>query len=139
MNTFQTNINNLKKNKELMQLLKFGIVGVLNTAVDFLVFTIMVYMFNIKPNISQAFSYSAGTLNSFIFNKKWTFKSSETNNTKLQALRFMVINGISLALSSVAVSYLIEDMNINKLIAKIAVTLLTQVINYFGYKLIVFK
>jgi putative flippase GtrA len=132
-------IKNMRNNKEFIQLIKFGIVGISNTLVDFLVFTVMVYTFSIRADISQAFSYSAGTLNSFIFNKKWTFKANVGTNTKLQAIRFIIINGISLILSSVCVSYLIEDLSLNKLLAKIAVTLLTQVINYFGYKLIVFK
>jgi putative flippase GtrA len=129
----------LKEHKDLIQLMKFGVVGVSNTLIDFLVFSLLVYVFTVKPNLSQAISYTAGTINSFIFNKKWTFKTEEKKDVKLQGLRFLIINALSLILSSVSISYLIDDLYINKIIAKILIVLLTQVINYLGYKLIVFK
>jgi putative flippase GtrA len=139
MDIFQKKIKAVKNNKGLIQLIKFGIVGISNTLVDFLVYSILIYVFLIKPEISQACSYTIGTINSFIFNKKWTFKTEKNKNSKLQALRFIIINAFSLILSSVSISYLIEELNVHKIIAKILVILLTQVINYLGYKMLVFK
>jgi putative flippase GtrA len=139
MEIFRKKIRDARNNRDFIELIKFSIVGVSNTLIDFLVYSFLIYMTTIKPEIIQAFSYTVGTINSFIFNKKWTFKTERNKNNKLQALRFIIINAFSLILSSASIRYLIEELSVHKIIAKILVVLLTQFINYLGYKLLVFK
>ena len=66
-----------KRKKELkdgiVQLVKYNIVGVINTLVDFLVYQLLTYL-GMKYAIAQCISYSCGILNSYFFNSRWTFK-----------------------------------------------------------------
>ena len=119
---------------------RFSIVGVLNTLVDFLMFTISHSLLGIGYVLSQAIGYSCGIINSFIINKKWTFKDTFSNKKSYkQLLQFIVINVITLLITMVSMNYLVTSFNINVYVAKIAVTLLAQVINFFGYKIWVFN
>jgi putative flippase GtrA len=59
--------------RKYAQFIKFNIVGVLNTGVDFAVFTLLLGV-NVPYQAAQCVSYAAGTLNSFLLNKFWTFK-----------------------------------------------------------------
>ena len=58
---------------------RFSIVGILNTLIDFVTFTIFNSWFGISYTISQIAGYSVGVVNSFIFNKNWTFEDKDAN------------------------------------------------------------
>ncbi|MCK5812005.1 MAG: GtrA family protein [Clostridiales bacterium] len=108
--------------------------------VDFLLFIIFYQVIGIYYTISQVIGYSGGVINSFTWNKLWTFESKKSKGqTVLEFLRFMVINGISLSASVLLIKWLVEEGSWNVLIAKVLVTLVAQLINYTGYKLWVFK
>ena len=63
-----------KRKKELkdgiVQLVKYNIVGVINTLVDFLVYQLLTYL-GMKYAIAQCIYYSCGILNSYFFNSRW--------------------------------------------------------------------
>ena len=121
-------------------LIKFGITGVINTGVDFLVFTLLQLYTPVEIGISQGLAYTAGIINSFILNKLWTFNdSSKDKKSSVQLIQFICINLISLIFSYYGIIYLNKAVGVNEFIAKIIITLFTQVINFVGYRLWVFK
>ena len=126
--------------KEILRLLKFAVIGVSNTLVDYLVFFLLN---NISPTgygVNQAISYTCGMLNSFILNRRWTFSDSRENR-KIpgQFWRFIVINGISLAVTVVTMTVLVYTLGLNAYLAKVLVILIAQAINFLGYRLWVFR
>lgn len=136
--TIYCNLKNLYL--KYIQLFKFGIVGVVNTAVDFGVFTLLTSALNASPMVSQVAGYSAGVANSFIMNKLWTFESKDSKvGTHIELLRFVVINAVSLGISLAGIYILNSQMGMNKYLAKVFVTILAQAVNYIGYKMWVFK
>ena len=125
--------------KKYEYFLKFGVVGILNTAVDFCVFTIL-NLFGVNYVVSQVVGYSSGTLNSYLFNKFWTFKNIENNKkTRQEAIQFIIVNLGSLAITELGLMLLIDKANLNVYIAKAVVIVLAQGVNYFSYKFWVFK
>ena len=56
---------------------KFSLVGILNTLVGFLSFHLFFYLFGWDYRFSNVLSYILGVINSFFFNKFWTFKSKK--------------------------------------------------------------
>lgn len=119
---------------------RFVVVGVLNTLVDFLVFLLCNKVIGIHYTVSQGIGYSFGVLNSFTFNKLWTFESRNTKKkTAMEFLRFIMINAVSLGVSIYGISLLVEHFQINVLVSKVMVTLVAQLINYLGYKVWVFR
>lgn len=140
--------------KQYEDFLKFGIVGVMNTLVDFAVYTLL-YLLGVPYRIAQCFSYAAGTLNSYILNKKWTFASDRTDKAEeaavapiagigrridmAQALRFLIVNLVSLGVSLVLLGFLKERLDMNAIIAKVLVTVVTTLLNFAGSKLWVFR
>ena len=119
---------------------RFSIVGILNTLIDFVTFTIINSWFGINYTTSQISGYSVGVVNSFIFNKNWTFEHRNTNKkTVHEFLQFIIINLISLIVTIICMKFLIKDFAINVYIAKIIVTLVAQITNFIAYKLWVFN
>ncbi len=134
-NVFGTFINN-KKYKHLM---KFGCVGCLNTMFDFGIFSLLNSLFGINYIISQIISYSSGTLNSFLFNKFWTFDDAKTGKkTTMEMVQFIVVNSVSLGVSLIGLTILMKDNHMNSFFAKIISMVLAQVVNFLGYRFWVF-
>ena len=121
------------------RVITFCAVGAVNTGVDFLVFTLTVTLFAAPAEIGQAAGYTAGLINSFIFNKTLTFKQGATGRAWSQILRFAAVNAVTLGVSVGLISLLTRSAGLNEFLAKIVVTVLVMGINYFGYKLLVFR
>lgn len=82
-----------------MQLLRFCIVGGLNTFVDVLVFNLLVLGLPTQDSgllvVYNSLAYLLGAVNSFCWNKLWTFKQrSSTTNEQLARFAFVTSLGI---------------------------------------------
>jgi putative flippase GtrA len=131
-------INNIFNGK-LKHLSRFSIVGVLNTLVDFMIFTTFHGLFGLNYILSQVAGYSFGIANSFIFNKKWTFDETKGNKKVFYELfRFVLVNLISLMITVGAMKLLVNNINLNVYLSKIIVTLMAQITNFVFYRFWVF-
>lgn len=132
------------KLKELYEkyksIIKFGVVGCINTGVDFIAFTLLLSVFGIDKLACQVGGYSMGIINSFVLNKLWTFNDKkEKTNTVAQFVKFVVTNIISLGISLVGLNILSNKLYINVYVSKVIVTLFLQIFNYVVYKVFIFK
>ena len=133
-------VNKYIFNGKFKHISRFSIVGIANTFIDFLIFTIFNELVGVEYMASQVLGYSFGVANSFIFNKKWTFQDRKANKKILyELLQFMIINLISLIITVIVMNLLVKSFNINVYVAKIIVTLIAQITNFLAYKLLVFS
>ena len=119
------------------RLIAFGIVGCVNTLVDFAVYSAMFGLLELEPWVSQIIGYAAGVVCSFILNHTIVFRDG-TRKLNEQMILFLLVNGISWALSTLLIGWLTGE-GLNAYIAKVLVTVVIMLINYFGYKLLVFR
>lgn len=81
------------------QLFRFGFVGTMNTLIDILAFNTLVWMFPTGDTYTLVFyntlAITIGAVNSFCWNKLWTFKqrSSASND---QLIRFAFVTGLGI-------------------------------------------
>ncbi len=83
----------MKINKSIIQLFKYGIVGVSNTLLTAIVIWIMLKKLNTSDYVANITGYIVGLTNSFIWNRKWTFESK--SNVSSTIIKFIVIFAIS--------------------------------------------
>lgn len=122
---------------EIWRFIKFGVTGVINTLVDYVVFWVLLYL-GVNQYLSQTVSYSCGMLNSYILNRSWTFNSKKRFFSR-QMLRFIIAN-LLLLLLSIGVLWLINGrMGFSKLVAKLCATAVTMVAGFAVNRLWVFK
>ena len=123
---------------DLRKLIKFSMIGVLNTIVDFVSFFIFNTLFSLNTYTSQILSYLLSALNSFLCNKYWTFEKKNPV-TKREALRYLVVNSTYL-LCSLGLMYVFTDlMGLHPMLAKVPTAALMMGFNYLASKLWVFK
>ncbi len=78
-----------------MQFIKFAVVGVLNSAIQYLVFLFLYSVTGIQYLVASIVGYVAGMTNSYMLNRTWTFRSCD-QKLLAQLSRFVAVNLISL-------------------------------------------
>lgn len=132
--------------KKHAQKIRFAIVGLANTALDFILLFVFVNLFGFDKIPANYISTGISFVFSFIVNKKFTFKST-TGNAKKQFGLFLIVTMIGLwviqPLVILGVTALITptnwDANIILFAAKIIATVASLVWNYLFYSRLVFK
>lgn len=133
-----------KKSRSLaVQFFKFNVVGLINTAIDFALFTLLIFA-GTGSYGAQVLSYGAGTMNSYIMNKKITFpeqaKAQERRNifNIRQFVRFAALNLGVLLLSLALLFVLVSVIELSPLVSKLMVTAVTVIVNFVGSRKWVF-
>ncbi|MDP4038407.1 MAG: GtrA family protein [bacterium] len=65
--------------KEVAQVGRFGLVGILNTVIDIVLQNILFQFFGLTKVIAALISGTAAMINSFIFNQRFTFRAKKTD------------------------------------------------------------
>lgn len=126
----------------MQQALRFGVVGCLNTLVDaalYLALTRWLPLFALYPALAKALSYSAGVLNSFYWNKNWTFRSQAGSVGWKAFLPFVLVNLLGVLINAAAMQVCLDTLSFNEALAFISATGVTLSWNFLVSKLIVFR
>jgi putative flippase GtrA len=130
------NLRGLIDGKNRKQFFRFALIGVLNTAVDYAIFS-AVSLFSQNIYLAQTCGYAAGVFNSYTLNRKWTFDTQKKFFSP-ELVRFIVVNLVSYAASLGALWLLADVWGLNKYFAKILLVGVTLVINYVLNRIWVF-
>ncbi|MDO4320087.1 MAG: GtrA family protein [Bacteroidales bacterium] len=79
---------NLRRQAEILRFIKYCMVGGLNTLLTLGVIFLCKSVFGIDPYVSNAAGYVVGLVNSFMWNKRWVFRSQGTY--RREAVRFVL-------------------------------------------------
>jgi len=117
-------------------LVRFTLVGIGNTLVDFGVFFLLTSM-GVSYVLAQICSYSAGVINSYIWNRTWTFRVQEKASVS-QFFQFLILNLLSLG-TTVVLLQLLHSAGISLVISKGMATMAGMAINFSGSRFWVFS
>ena len=122
------------------QAARFLSVGMLNTLLDAaLYFTLTRWLgFGTRQVLAKSISYGAGILNSYYWNKTWTFKLEGSGNWRVFA-SFILANLISLAINAVTMVICLEVLALPESLAWLVATGAAFVWNFLVSKFLVFK
>lgn len=148
---------------DLKRFVKFGLIGVLNTLVDFCVFYVMdrwviregptLVLLGAAlvtgPYLSNAIAYVVANVHSFVWNKLWTFEKRD-RVTKGEALRYLATSAGYVLISTVSLAVCIRILSLpllaplvpegwTNLLAKLPTACVTIFYNYLMNKFWVFK
>ena len=138
-------MNLIKKIRNNPQLIRFGIVGGVNTALDFGLLFIFKAL-GVPVEVANIISTGLAFAFSFFANKKYTFKTTDTNVvremvlfvivtlTGLWGLQTIIIAGLHAPLTE-----MIKNTDVALLTAKLVATIASLTWNYVFYSRLVFK
>jgi putative flippase GtrA len=110
------------------QFVKYGLVGASNTIVQFAVYGILVtlglhYLLALVPG------YCAGALNSYLLNRRWTFRARDVAHTTAGS-RFAVVTGAAIAINEILLYLLVNDLGVGKIPAQAILTILILAVTF---------
>lgn len=131
------------KNKS--QLMRFGLIGAINTALDFGLLFILKSI-GLMATTANIFSTSIAFVFSFFANKKYTFRSSGTNIVR-EMILFVAVTLFGLWVLQTGViwlvlphlSKLLRSSEMGLLVTKLIATAVSMTWNYILYDKLVFK
>src|SRR5882672_949520 len=83
--------------------------------------------------VANAVAYLAGMINSFLWNRSWTFRAR--GKVVPQAVRFVVVNLVSLALGTAAMHIFVDQRGFPELAVFLPLAVVITLLNYCGSKL----
>jgi len=134
-------MDTLKNNK----IVRFGAIGVINTVIDFGILFILNRVFGVPVVVANIISTSVAFLFSFSMNKKYTFKTSDTD-VRREFILFLIVTltglwilqNLIIWVTIPALSAFNVSDSVKLLIAKLLATVVSLVWNYFLYDRVVF-
>jgi len=131
------------KNKS--QLIRFGLIGIINTVLDFGLLFILKSI-GLMATTANIFSTSIAFVFSFFANKKYTFRSSGTNIVR-EMILFVAVTLFGLWVLQTGViwlvlphlSKLLRSSEVGLLVTKLIATAVSMTWNYILYDKLVFK
>ena len=116
-------------------MISYSIIGILSTILDFIIYSLLLSYTNVTASPAKRISFLVGTINSFMFNKKITFKSKE--KSFYEPLKYLIVWGSSFFINSF--SHDLSSKYFEGYIPFIIATLISMTINFAGAKLWVFQ
>ena len=121
----------------LVQFVKFGIVGVSNTLLTFIVYTVLLKVFGVWYLAASAIGFAVGATNGFLLNRRWTFREHVGDN--LTPVRWAIVQGCGLAVNEGLLYLFVHDARMDKLIAQACATVVVTVSTFFANRAWTFR
>lgn len=138
--------------KLIEQIMKFGVVGVLSFAIDFGIYSILVYFTPVPLLVANFFGFTISVIFNYVMSMKFVFQRKEDMDRKAEFIIFVVLSLIGLGLNeflvwlfvdfaykSIAVVAETFSYNMMKMIGKILATGIVMVYNFISRKLFLEK
>ncbi|MFM2330689.1 MAG: hypothetical protein RLZZ26_196 [Candidatus Parcubacteria bacterium] len=128
---------------------KFFLVGVLNTALDFVVLNVCIFYFGTGAHgelfvVFKSVSFLAAVVNSYLLNKYWVFEHSAAPHAK-EFLLFATISFVGFVIN-VSISFVMFRLFVHEFTPHIAAnvgalvgTVVVFAWNFIGYRFFVFN
>jgi putative flippase GtrA len=112
--------------KELSRFCRFGTVGVANTLLTLVTFTLLTRV-GVESSLASALAFGAGAINGYLLNRAWTFHASGS------LPRYVAVQLVGAACSAGGIALASSTLDLRHLIAECvvipAVTLLTYTLS----------
>jgi len=146
-------LRSFANSESMVQVVKVGVIGVLNTVVSLLLFRVLLVLFGGEAERTDGFdlsvflattiAFALTTLMSYMLNRRWTFQLDQATGGSGETAKFFAINGLALAVTNVIVSgtnAIWGPLSDNGLtIAYVAAAVLIILPKFAGYRDVVFR
>ncbi len=120
--------------KLIAQIMKFGVVGVIATVIDFGVMNVLYYGLGLDILIANTAGFIISLVFNYLASMKYVFAHKEGMSRRREFVIFVVLSVIGLALNDGIVLALKSGLGLEANIAKVCATALVMVYNFVTRK-----
>ena len=100
--------------KDLIQIVKFGLIGIVNTALDYFLFFVFFSLIHLDKNLAQVLATALAMTNSYFFNRYWTF--GKKGKVKVNEMwKFIVVNLVSMGVTILCLNLFYDVLHLERL------------------------
>lgn len=133
------------------QLSKFGLIGISNTVIDLGIYNLFIFMSDVSSGyliaVFKSFSVLIAIINSYVWNKFWSFEKKEVSNMGEEFSQFLLVSLTGLLLNVGITAFVVNLIGAPGDISEkvwanvggLAASILVLTWNFVGYKFFVFK
>jgi putative flippase GtrA len=141
----------IKKYLGILQFIKFSLIGGLNTLIDFGVLNLLMWLTRTYQGLLillfNTISFTTAVINSYCWNKYWTFQEKEKRGIPVQFFKFLIVSiigaiingGIVFAITTFIPPIFGLSRELWANLAKAVATAAGLIWNFIGYKFWAFK
>ena len=138
-----------EKYKIIVQFTKYTLVGFSNLSIDFGILNILIYLSGkdqgLYYTVFKAFSFLITIINSYLWNKFWTFEDSSVSRAGRQFVLFLTVASIGMLINVTIASILVNYFRVESIPSTVwanisALVSIAAVVawDFLGYKFFVF-
>ncbi len=131
---FHVKVSN-KTEDLLIQIFKFGIVGVVATLIDFLFLYIFKEFCHFPIVVSNTLSFCISVIYNYYASVKWVFHINHEKDARRQFVIFIIFSVVGLLLNDLIMWVSTDLFHIYYLLAKVVATAIVMVFNFITRKL----
>lgn len=137
MDTMKEKIQVLVKSEDFIQLVKYGLIGVLGLVVDFGIYAILTLLFNMNAEIANFISSSCGLINNFFWNSYTNFKVKDHMIKRF--IEYYIVGQITTLFTTICLFIFVTLLHQDKLIVKMIATIVATLLQFGVNKAVTFK
>ena len=123
----------------IIQFVKFLIVGGIGAIINLLVLFSMTEFLNIYYIFSEVIAFFIALTHNYIVNKLWTFKENFSDKSFQKYLQYVIVSLISLCIN-LSILFILSDLvKLWYIFAEIFAVMISSLINFFGNKFWTFR
>ena len=119
----------------LKQVIKFGIVGVISTLLDYGLMVLFTEVFSVHYLLSSTLSYAISLVFNYLASMKYVFHSKEGMSRAKEFILFTVLCLMGMGLNQLVLWLIVERLGIDYRISKILATGVVMVWNFVTRKI----
>lgn len=120
----------------IAQIMKFGVVGILATLLDYVVMIVLTEVFGVPPVASSTISFSISVVFNYLASMRYVFSHREDMSRRREFIIFLVLSIIGLGINAALMWVGTELAGIDYRIVKLFATAVVMVWNFVSRKVL---
>lgn len=121
--------------KLMSQILRFGIVGVICTVIDFGVMIFLREVAGVYYLVASGISFAISVVVNYLLSMKYVFHGKKNSSKTREFILFVVLSAIGLGLNQVIMWAAVDGLGISYILSKVGATAIVMVYNFVTKKI----
>lgn len=121
--------------KLIEQIIKFGIVGVIATIIDWGIYYICYNYFGIDYRIANVIGFSISVIFNYLASVKYVFEVDKNKDPRKTFVLFITLSVVGLVINEVLLILLVQKLGLAKMLSKILASIVVMTFNFITRKM----
>ncbi len=128
----------IPKRRGVRQFIKFALVGISSTVIDWGIYLVLTRFLGIYYLMAKILSFSIAVINSYIWNRRWTFRSNDPQKLR-EFIKFLIIAFVGVILNTLIMYIVVDFIRLSDIYGLFFASAIVMFWNFTANKYYTFK